>query len=85
MAAIADKMKCIVLATRPLVMWILMLSVPPNTLAHDQLPMPIIALLQKSAESANNMLTSLKRLSQEGLLGKSVLIIPCIGPKLTFS
>ncbi|PPJ55688.1 hypothetical protein CBER1_05872 [Cercospora berteroae] len=59
---------CIVLATRPLIMWLLMLSLPPATSEPQQLATPISALLHASAESATTIILMLKSLTERGLL-----------------
>ncbi|KAL1639382.1 hypothetical protein SLS58_007963 [Diplodia intermedia] len=59
---------CIVLATRPLVMWLLMLSMPPATMEPQQLARPIATLLQTSAESATANIFMLRTLAEHDML-----------------
>ncbi|KAF2210016.1 hypothetical protein CERZMDRAFT_121896 [Cercospora zeae-maydis SCOH1-5] len=59
---------CIVLATRPLIMWLLVLSLPPATSEPQQLATPISALLHASAESATTIILMLKSMTERGLL-----------------
>lgn len=55
---------CIVLTTRPLVMWLLLHSIPPSPNAPTQLTAPIAALVQTSAESAMTITSSLSTLAE---------------------
>ncbi|EMF08398.1 uncharacterized protein SEPMUDRAFT_53749 [Sphaerulina musiva SO2202] len=59
---------CIVLAIRPLVMWLLISSLPPAASAPQQLAAPISALLHTAVNSATTMITTLKNLTEQGLL-----------------
>ena len=62
--------QCIVLATRPLVMWLLMLYLPSMTTFPPQMASPTFALLQKSTESAMTIIRMLDALAKHDLLGK---------------
>lgn len=57
-------LQCIVLTTRPLVMWLLLHSIPPTPTAPNQLAAPIAALVQTSAESAMTITSSLSTLAE---------------------
>ncbi|USW58592.1 hypothetical protein Slin15195_G119110 [Septoria linicola] len=59
---------CIVLATRPLIMWLLMRSLPPERSEPQQLAVPIAALLHAAVDSATNIIMMLKSLTERGLL-----------------
>lgn len=59
---------CIVLATRPLIMWLLLLALPPASTDLQNLAPPIAALLQTSAESALSILAVLCKFAGNDLL-----------------
>ncbi|KAI1452453.1 hypothetical protein F4805DRAFT_447319 [Annulohypoxylon moriforme] len=59
---------CIVLATRPLVMWILTLSVQHTMAEPQQLDGPIAALLQRAVGSATSIILILKTLADQNML-----------------
>ncbi|KAI1503172.1 hypothetical protein F5X99DRAFT_117257 [Biscogniauxia marginata] len=59
---------CIVLATRPLVMWLLTLSVQHTVTEPQRLVGPIATLLQTSAGSATTMILMLKTLAEQNML-----------------
>ncbi|KAH7009506.1 hypothetical protein EDB80DRAFT_713441 [Ilyonectria destructans] len=59
---------CIVLATRPLVIWLLIRSLPPNKLDPHVLAGPIWGLLEKSAQSATATIFMLKNLEDREIL-----------------
>lgn len=59
---------CIVLATRPLVMWLLTLSVQHTVVEVQQLDGPIAALLQRAAGSATSITLILKTLADQNML-----------------
>ncbi|XDG06182.1 hypothetical protein ABKA04_005797 [Annulohypoxylon sp. FPYF3050] len=59
---------CIVLATRPLVMWLLTLSVQHTVVEAQQLDGPIAALLQRAAGSATSITLILKTLADQNML-----------------
>jgi proline utilization trans-activator len=60
--------QCIVLTTRPLVMWLLLHSIPPSATAPNQLAAPIAALVHTSAESAMTITSSLSALAEHDQL-----------------
>ncbi|KAJ3520570.1 hypothetical protein NM208_g13653 [Fusarium decemcellulare] len=59
---------CIVLATRPLVIWLLLRSVPPTHFEPRLLTGPVATLLEKSAQSATRILLMLKDLADREIL-----------------
>ncbi|KAK4500752.1 hypothetical protein PRZ48_008942 [Zasmidium cellare] len=59
---------CIVLTTRPLVMWLFMHCLQSYPSEPQQLAAPIEALLQAGAESANSVLVMLSALAERNLL-----------------
>ncbi|KAF4470862.1 Fungal specific transcription factor domain-containing [Fusarium albosuccineum] len=59
---------CIVLATRPLVIWLLLRSVPPTHFEPRLLTGPVATLLEKSAQSATRILLTLKDLADREIL-----------------
>ncbi|KXT16587.1 hypothetical protein AC579_6308 [Pseudocercospora musae] len=59
---------CIVLATRPLIAWLLLLALPPASTDLANLAPPIAALLQTSAESALSILAVLCKFAGNDLL-----------------
>lgn len=58
------------LATRPLVMWLLILSMPPATMEPQQLVGLVATLLQTTAESATTIIFMLKTLAEHDTLGR---------------
>jgi proline utilization trans-activator len=60
--------QCIVLATRPLVMWLLILNLQSVTVQHQQLVGPVAALLHTSTESAMSIVLMLKSLAEHDML-----------------
>lgn len=64
-----NRLQCIVLATRPLVMWLFMLSMQSFSSEPQQLAAPIEALLRAGADSATSVLTMLAALAERNLLG----------------
>ncbi|KAI9691939.1 MAG: hypothetical protein M1822_008012 [Bathelium mastoideum] len=59
---------CIILATRPLVIWLLVRSVPPNAIDACVIAGPIASLLEKSAQSAATTLLMLIDLVERDML-----------------
>ena len=62
-------LQCIILATRPLVLWLLIRTLAPNDFDLRLLSRPITKLLEKSVQSATATLLILRSMVDRELLG----------------